>query len=79
MDGNFWAGPGLIRSDPNPQNQNGEFFEEFMKNNPSLYLINGTDLCDGDITRERVTEKRNERSILDFFLVCEKLKPFVTS
>ena len=20
MDGNFWAGPGLIRSDPNPQN-----------------------------------------------------------
>ena len=78
MDGNFWAGPGLIRSDPNPQNRNGEIFEEFMKNNPSLYLINGTDLCDGDITRERITEKRNERSILDFFLVCEKLKPFVT-
>ena len=45
--------------------------------NTSLNLINGTDACKGIITRQRITKTRKEEAVLDVFIVCEKLKPFV--
>ena len=30
MDGNLWAGKGIIKGDPRKQNQNGKYFENFF-------------------------------------------------
>ena len=48
-----------------------------MNENNSLNLINGTDACKGIITRQRITKTRKVEAVLDVFIVCEKLKPFV--
>ena len=40
--------------------------------------MNNLDVCKGEITRTRKTVKGEERSILDFFLICERLKLFLT-
>ena len=34
-------------------------------------------MCEGLITRKRVTVNRCEESILDFFIVCSKILPYV--
>ena len=34
-------------------------------------------LCEGIITRQRITDQLNERSAIDVFLVCERVLPFV--
>ena len=36
-------------------------------------VVNGTEVCDGVITRQRKTVDRNEESVLDFFIVCKNL------
>ena len=36
MDGNQWAGKGIIKSDPKNQNQNGKFFESFLSQKPTF-------------------------------------------
>ena len=76
-DSNCWAGPDLIPGDVNTQNQNGKLLEKFLNKFPNLSLINGTNQCKGSITRQRITKQKKEESILDLFIVCEKLKPFV--
>ena len=78
MDSNAHAGETIIKNDPNIINNNGEFLKDFLQRNPKLSLINGTDLCEGSITRFRKTKDRTEESILDIFIVCDKLWPFVT-
>ena len=39
MDGNLWAGPGIIDGDPRHQNKNGRMFEMFLKQN-NLTVVN---------------------------------------
>ena len=77
MDGNLHAGRELIKEDPNPQNNNGKLFMQFLQRNPSLIVVNSLDICDGTITRKRETEKRTEQAVLDFFVVNEKIRPFL--
>ena len=77
MDGNLWGGSELIKNDPNSQNNNGLRFQQFLEKYPFLSVVNNSDLCTGNITRKRITIKNIEVSILDFFIVCDKLKPFV--
>ena len=77
MDGNLWAGSHLIKGDPREQNSNGKYLEEFLSLNLHLTLVNGSNKCEGKITRERTTIKGKESSILDFFIVCDKVMPFV--
>ena len=77
MDGNLWGGPELIKNDPNKCNVNGLLFRRFLAKFPSLSIVNNSDLCEGSITRKRITVRGIEISILDFFIVCEKLKPFI--
>ena len=60
------------------QNYNGKLFENFLLQNPNLTVVNATSRCQGAITRERNTTKRTEKAILDFFIVCERIFPFVT-
>ena len=77
MDGNLWGGPELIKNDPNKCNGNGLLFKQFVAKFPSLSIVNNSELCEGSITRKRITIRGTEISILDFFIVCEKLKPFI--
>ena len=77
MDGNLWAGTEVVKNDPNPCNMNGKLFKKFLSSFPQLTVVNSLDLCQGLITRRRVTVSRTEESILDFFVVCEKVLCFI--
>ena len=78
MDGNLWAGKGIIKDDPNTQNQNGKLFQNYLCSNPNLSVVNALPVCEGMITRKRHTTKGTEVGVLDFFVVCEKILPLVT-
>ena len=78
MDGNLWAGEGIIKGDPKKQNQNGKFFENFLLKNKHLTVVNALPQCDGLFTRIKQTKNGTQKSILDFFVICYKLLPLVT-
>ena len=78
FDGNLWAGSSIIPGDPRPQNKNGNYFEQFLHRNPRLTVVNSLPECQGLITRSRVKNGVLEESILDFFIVCSSVLPFVT-
>ena len=76
-DGNLWAGSGIIPNDPKPQNRNGRFFHEFLQRN-NLIVVNTLSICEGLVTRRRNKDGKLEESILDFFVVCQYVLPYVT-
>ena len=76
MDGNLHAG-GLVENDPNPQNVNGKMFMQFLQRNGSLAVVNSMNICEGVITRQRQLESRLEEAVLDFYIVNDKLTPFI--
>ena len=78
MDGNLWGGPEVVKNDPNHINNNGKLFKDFLRRNPQLTVGNNLDICEGSITRSRKAGHKVEKSILDFFIFCEKMKPFVS-
>ena len=78
MDGNLWAGKGIINNDPKKQNQNGKLFEEFLLRNPHLSVVNALTICEGDITRVRHIKERTEETMIDFFVVCDQILPLVS-
>ena len=77
MDGNLWAGSEIIPGDPNPKNKNGEMFCQFLQRHPHLKVVNSLDVCQGLITRRRNTTKKNEKAVLDFFVVCHRVLDYV--
>ena len=78
FDGNLWAGPEIVPGDPRQQNKNGKLFQEFLVRNKNLTVVNSLDLCQGVVTRVRMKEDKEERSVLDFFVVCSRVLPYVT-
>ena len=78
FDGNLWAGSGIIPGDPRSQNYNGRLFQEFLERNQNLTVVNSLPICEGVITRERKKGETVEKSVLDFFVVCSRVLPFVT-
>ena len=78
MDGNFRAGSEIIPGDPHNMNNNGKLFKEFLSNNSHLTVVNSLDICKGIITRRRQTKHRLEESVLDVFVVCDKVLEYVT-
>ena len=79
INSNAWVGEALIPNDPNKQNQNGKYLERFLKRHINLTLVNALPLCDGLVTRKRKTQCLDEKFVLDLFMVCDKILPFVTS
>ena len=77
FDGNLWAGKDIIPGDPRSQNKNGKLFEEFLLQHPHLSVVNALPECEGLITRRRTTNGIKEESILDFFIVCDKVLPYL--
>ena len=78
MDSNAWLGQELIQNDPHKQNKNGELLHNFLKRNPQMHLLNASSICNGLITRSRNLENRSERSVIDFVIVCDRVRPYMT-
>ena len=78
IDSNCWAGSTLIPNDPNIQNSNGKLLEQFLQRNKGVCLVNSLPICEGLVTRKRLTENRMETSALDLFLVCRRIVPLMT-
>ena len=62
FDGNLWAGSNIIPGDPREQNRNGQLFEQFLRRNPNLSVVNGLPQCKGVITRSRFKGIKKEES-----------------
>ena len=77
MDSNCHLGKDIIKDDVNAQNSNGKLFMKFMERNPSLTIINSLQLCEGTITRMRKTTRGVEKSVLDVFVACDKILPYI--
>ena len=78
LDANAHLGPNIIKGDPNKRNSNGTLFNDFLESNPAITVVNSLKLCEGLITRRRETTKGVEESVLDFFLVNEKMVQYLT-
>ena len=76
-DGNLLAGQDIIPGDARQQNNNGRLFKDFLTRNPNLSVVNALSLCEGIVTRIRNKNGIEEKSILDFFIVCSRVLPFV--
>ena len=77
FDGNLWAGSDIIPGDPRKQNKNGKLFQEFLSRNTNLVVVNSLPICKGLITRKRIKGEKEEKSVLDFFIVCTRVLPYV--
>ena len=77
MDSNSHLGKEIIKEDVNEQNANGRLFASFLERMPQLTLINSLPLCEGIITRMRKTIRGVEMSILDVFVTCDKILPYI--
>ena len=77
MDGNLHAGSSVVKNDPNKQNNNGRLFCEFLERHSELIVVNALDICEGLITRKRVLSSRTEEAVLDFYIINEKMMPFL--
>ena len=73
MDTNSWVGAEIIPKDPNKQNSNGKYMKRFLEQNPALTVVNALQCCDGVITRERNTIAGKETSVLDVYIVCQRV------
>ena len=51
---------------------------EFLSRQPNLTVVNSLPICEGIITRSRIKEGVEERSVLDFFVVCSRVLPHVS-
>ena len=71
LDANSKLGNKHIPGDPNEQSNNGKLLEKVIEDN-DLIVVNGTDLCEGLITRFRKTINDCEKSVIDFFILCRR-------
>ena len=75
MDANAKLGKNVLKQDPHQISENGKLLK-YMIERENLVLLNSSELCKGAITRHRVTKIKEEKSIIDYILVCEKLAAF---
>ena len=77
-DLNSWLGKAHIEKDHREQNENGKMMSDFLERN-QLTVVNSSNLCTGTFTRIRKRKDITEKSILDFFVVCKRVLPHITS
>ena len=78
MDANAKAGHKVIKNDPNPMSSNGKIMLDIIERQ-NLVIAKAEDLCQGMITRERFADKRIEKSVIEYILMCEGMKNFLIS
>ena len=76
LDANAKVGNGVIENDPHPISKNGKIMLEMVKRQ-GFVIANGTTKCRGKITRERVMNEKTERSIIDYYILCERMAGFL--
>ena len=78
MDANAKLGSAIIKGDPREQTRNGKLLEKVVADN-DLVIVNAKNICKGVITRYRKTISSEEKSILDYFIVCKRFYSMVKS
>ena len=78
LDANAKLGKEIIRNDPHSATENGKILLDIVTRQ-NLTVVNAMEVCEGVITRERVTKARIEKAVIDFVLVCGDMKEFVKS
>ena len=76
MDANAKIGREKHPMDPNEESKNGKIMTEMVERQ-QLTIGNTVDKCRGAITRERVVLGNTEKAILDYILICERMKAFL--
>ena len=71
LDANSKLGNKIIPGDPHPMSQNGKLLSDIISRQ-NLIVVNATDKCIGEITRYKKTVRGEEKSILDYFIVCQE-------
>ena len=77
-DLNAWLGPVILPGDKHKQNRNGKLFSDFLREN-KLTCVNSLPITQGLITRSRKCLNELKESTIDFYVVCERVLPFVLS
>ena len=75
LDANAKLGHDIIKHDPNVMSLNGQIMFEMIKRQ-NLIIGNALSKCNGIITRHRSTLGKDEKSVLDYVLFCEKMEPY---
>ena len=70
LDANSKTGLENLDTDPNHISPNGQLLMEIVNRN-GLVIVNSTSKCSGVITRIRKTSISEEKSVLDYFIVCQ--------
>ena len=78
MDANAKLGSQYIPGDPREQSKNGKLLEHLLLEN-DLIVVNAKEICKGVITRFRKTINSEEKSVLDYFIVCQRFFKIVKS
>ena len=76
MDANAKLGPDIIPHDPHPISNNGKLLRDVLQRQ-NLFCLNSHHLCEGSVTRHRKTKVGDEKAVIDFVIVCERLAGFV--
>ena len=75
-DANAKLGKDMISQDPHEISENGRILKDLIERE-NMALLNASDLCQGAITRNRMAKEINEKSILDYIIVCENLSDYL--
>ena len=78
LDANAKLGKQHIKKDPHDMTENGRLLVDIL-GRQNLTIVNKMDICEGTITRERITKDRIERSVIDYVIICCKMIKFVKS
>ena len=73
LDANAKVGYETIKNDRNPMSANGRRLVNLV-DRLNLFIVNSWENCEGLITRERSTVLGTEKSIIDYIIVCSRLR-----
>ena len=65
-------GPEVKKGDPHEKSMNSDLLLSILTRN-NLIVCNWTDICSRVLKRTKTTVKGEEKSVIDFLIVCEEL------
>ena len=76
MDANAKVGKEVIKNDPHETSNNGKILLEMVERN-NLTIANSLSKCNGVITRDRKTVTNDEKSVIDYLIICEEMEEYL--
>ena len=68
----------IVKNDPHEMSANGRLLMDIVERH-NLVIVNATDKCIGTITRMKTLKNLVEKSVLDYFIVCQNFYSFIIS